>query len=109
MHQFVITRAAVIQGWAVRCNGQTLSTHFTEGLATADALRRAQQQADDGVDAQVFRHEDDGRFTEIAVVKAPPTLPREQAFKPTLGTEIGGRIARIARVPAAGGAINDAG
>jgi hypothetical protein len=107
MHQFVITRAAVIQGWAVRCNGQTLSTHFTEGLAVADALRRAQQHADDGFESQVYRHEDDGRFTELAMVKAPP--PREHAFKPTMGTELGGRIARIpmsARLPRA---INDTG
>ncbi len=102
MRQFVITRAAIIQGWAVRCNGETLSTHFSEGLAVADALRRAQAEADTGIAAQVFRHETDGRFTPLATLAA--SLPREQQFRPLSGTETG-QLTRIERRAAV---INDA-
>jgi hypothetical protein len=63
--QFVVTPSGLMEGWAVRCDGQTLSTHFTEGEALVEATYQAEFQAQrDKVRAEVYVHMRDGRFRE---------------------------------------------
>jgi hypothetical protein len=54
-----------MEGWAVRCDGQTLSTHFSQGEAMVEASYQAELQAQrDRVCAEVYLHTPDGRFRE---------------------------------------------
>ncbi len=63
--QFVVTPSGLMEGWAVRCDGQTLSTHFTQGEAMVEASYQAELQAQrDRVRAEVYLHTRDGRFRE---------------------------------------------
>lgn len=48
MREFVVTPAQLLGGWAVECAGQTLGSHFTQGLGVAEALERAQAEQDAG-------------------------------------------------------------
>lgn len=72
MREFVVAPAELLGGWVVKCGDDALGSHFTQGLAVAEALKRAQAERDAGRSAVVLLREHPGRCVELAALTVSP-------------------------------------
>ncbi len=66
MTDYLVKPLDALAGWAVCCDDSTVSSHFAQGAAVADALRRA------GLGGRVSLQGEDGRVVELPRFGAAP-------------------------------------
>lgn len=66
MPDYLVKPLDALAGWAVCCDGSTVSSHFSQGSAVADALRRA------GVGGRVSLQDGGGCVVDLPRFGASP-------------------------------------
>lgn len=73
MRQYVVAPESLVLGWCVSRDGLAVGSHFTQGLAIADALNRAHHERAAGRRVEVRLQEHSGRNVILLRADLPLT------------------------------------